>query len=170
VRTSPSLLALLLLLSGCASAPSEGPELRYCAQLRTGDVIWLSAEPLMAREVQMPELTGNERVSLHVRRPSGRMIETEIGWGIDCRDLQVRTDPAQSCIWVVNTATNQVVVTHLLLSANGVNADQPPPLPSSGGFVLVNSLTGSGQAAGAGQGVRGILAGRASRGCSAGSG
>jgi hypothetical protein len=167
VRSSPSLLALLLLLSGCASVPSEGPELRYCAQLRTGDVILLSAEPLTACEVEMPELPGNERVILHVRRPSGRMIETEIGWGINCSDLQIRTDPAQSCIWVVNADTNQVVATRLLLSADGVT-DEEPPLPSNGGFVLVNSLTGSGHAAAAGGGVRGILAGPVSRGCGTG--
>lgn len=169
MRTVFSLFVLLLLLSGCASAPA-GPELRYCAQLRTGDVISLSAEPLVASEIETPELPVSERVTLHVRRPSGRMIETVIGWGIDCSDLQVRTDPAQSCVWVVNTATKEVLASHVLLSAGGVTNGEPPSLPGNGGFVLVNSLTGSGQPAGAGGGVRGILAGRVSRSCSTGSG
>lgn len=160
--------AMLLLpatLAGCSSAPACGPELRYCTKLRSGDVVFLSAEPLVAGVADTPGSSPCERVTLHVRRPSGRMMEMVIGWGIDCGELQVRTDLAQQRVWVVNATTKEVLASHLLLSASGaINEGGSSPLPANGGFVLVNSLTGSGSAAGPGAGVRGILAGPVSGG------
>jgi hypothetical protein len=164
------LLSCLLLwaaVAGCAGTGNTGPEIRYSTQLRSGDLVYLSAEPLV-NDTAAAGGSASERITLHVRRPSGRLIETEIGWGLDCSRLQVRTDERQERIWVVNSETNQIIASHLLLSAEGVaDADSSPPLPSRGGYVLVNTLTGSGSASGPGTGVRGIYTGRGrTSGCS----